>query len=284
MILRIEDIDRARCKKEYEDAILDDLRFLGLTWDEGPDIGGPFGPYRQSERRDVYDRAITRLKDQGLVYPCFCSRKELANLPRAPHAEDAETVYPGLCADLTAKEAFDRRQPDRTPSLRLRVPDREFCFNDLLFGCRCGNPRLQCGDFAVRRADGVVAYQLAVVADDASQGVTEVVRGADLLDSTPRQLYLYELLGSPSPRFGHVPLLVAKDGTRLAKRHKRLDFADLRQAGLAPEAIVGFLAFKAGLLDRPQKASPAELLSVFRFNALPTEPVVLTEGGAGAGW
>lgn len=251
---------------------MDDLRWLGLDWDEGP--------FWQSERGSAYDDAIERLAQAGLTYPCFCSRAEL-HAASAPHASDGTPVYAGTCRGLAAEEAA-RRASVRPPATRLRVPDAddpagviEFC--DLAYGPQREVLARECGDFLVRRSDGVVAYQLAVVVDDALMGVTQVVRGCDLLGSCARQIYLCRLLGFEPPEYGHVPLLVAPDGRRLSKREKDLDLGALRERGVTAERVVGTLAAAAGLADAGCVATPAELVHGFSWNRLCREDIVADE-------
>ena len=219
VILRIEDLDIARCPRRYGEQMCRDIQWLGLDWDEGPVIGGPSGPYEQSRRTALYQAALRRLEAQGLVYPCFCTRAEL-HAASAPHREDGQVVYPGTCRGLTAEQAAERaRRTGRAPALRLWVPEEEITFTDGHMGEYREWLPADCGDFLLRRSDGIFAYQLAVVVDDAAMGVTEVVRGADLLASTPRQLLLYRLLGLEAPAFYHFPLLLGSDGQRLSKRN-----------------------------------------------------------------
>ena len=195
VILRIEDLDIARCPRRYGEQMCRDIQWLGLDWDEGPVIGGPSGPYEQSRRTALYQAALRRLEAQGLVYPCFCTRAEL-HAASAPHREDGQVVYPGTCRGLTAEQAAERaRRTGRAPALRLWVPEEEITFTDGHMGEYREWLPADCGDFLLRRSDGIFAYQLAVVVDDAAMGVTEVVRGADLLASTPRQLLLYRCAG-----------------------------------------------------------------------------------------
>ncbi|MFB9329801.1 tRNA glutamyl-Q(34) synthetase GluQRS [Paenibacillus aurantiacus] len=275
-VLRMEDIDTPRCKPELAEQALADLRWLGLDWDEGPNVGGPFAPYVQSERIPMYEEALHRLEQDGRLYPCYCSRAELMAIASAPHGLGSEgPAYPGTCRSLTREEQA-RRAETKMPSLRFRVPDEAMSFVDLTAGEQRFPPGSG-GDFVVRRADGIISYQLAVVADDAAMGITDVLRGYDLLDSTPRQLMLYEALGLPAPRFAHVPLLNGTDGKRLAKRHGAISLAGLRQAGVAPERIVGWLAAMSGLLDRPEPVSTKELIRAFRLDLIPKEPVVVTD-------
>lgn len=272
MVLRVEDLDPRAASRERARLLMDDLRWLGLTWDEGP--------YWQSERGSAYDEAIARLDAAGLTYPCFCSRAEL-HAASAPHASDGTPVYAGTCRDLPAEEVA-RRSALRPPATRLRVPDAddpagtiEFC--DLAYGSRREVLARECGDFLVRRSDGVVAYQLAVVVDDALMGVTQVVRGRDLLGSCARQVYLGRLLGYAAPEYGHVPLLVAPDGRRLSKREKDLDLGALRERGARPERVVGALAAAAGLADSGWEGHPAELVGSFAWRRLRREDIVVDD-------
>ena len=202
-----------------------------------------------------------------LIYPCFCTRGQL-HAPNAPHRSDGEVIYPGTCRNLTAEERAERAKT-RRPALRIRVPDEEISFTDLLQGAFRENLARDCGDFILRRSDGVFAYQLAVVVDDALMGVNQVVRGSDLLTSTPRQIYLQQLLGYPTPEYCHVPLLCAPDGRRLSKRESDLTLAALRASGVRPEEIVGRLACCAGLIDRPEPIRPRELIPLFDLSQLP---------------
>lgn len=262
MVLRIEDLDPDRCRREYAEILKDDLRWLGLDWDREQ--------IPQSQRTAAYAAEFERLRDLGLVYPCYCSRGEL-RAASAPHAADGRVLYAGTCRNLTEAQ---RAAKTKAPAWRLMVPDRVYGFEDGLQGHFEENLARDCGDFLIRRADGVYAYQLAVVTDDGQGGITEVVRGMDLLDSTPRQLYLYELLHLTPPQFSHVPLLVAPDGRRLSKREKDLDLGVLRQ-NYTPEQLLGRLAHLAGLLDRPESVSARELAGEFSWKKVKKEPVVL---------
>lgn len=276
IVLRIEDLDPARTSRAYADALERDLAFLGLVWDEGGSAGGPGAPYYQSERTALYEQALTRLEARGLVYPCFCSRAQL-HAAEAPHAADGEPIYAGCCRNLTPAQVRARERT-RAPALRLEVPDRVYALVDGHCGAYAQNLAADCGDFILRRSDGVFAYQLAVVADDAAMGVTEVVRGRDLLSSAPRQLYLYELLGAAPPRFCHTPLLLAPDGRRLSKRDADLGLDALRARGFSAAEITGRLAFAAGLTARPAAAAPEELLSVFSWDKVPQGDIRLPAG------
>ncbi len=271
--LRMEDIDMPRSRPEWAELILTDLRWFGLDWDEGPDVGGSYGPYTQSERLARYQAALDKLARDGRLYPCFCSRAELFSVASAPHGLASEgPVYGGACRALTAAERA-RKAETKTPSLRFAVPDDDgVAFEDAVYGPVAFPPGAG-GDFVVRRADGIVAYQLAVVVDDAAMDITQAVRGADLLDSTPRQLWLYAALGLTPPAFAHVPLLCDANGERLSKRQKSLAAAALREAGVPAETLVGLLAWAAGLIDRPEPLRPAELVAGFELGRLPRQPI-----------
>ena len=272
VILRIEDLDIARCPRRYGEQMCRDIQWLGLDWDEGPVIGGPSGPYEQSRRTALYQAALRRLEAQGLVYPCFCTRAEL-HAASAPHREDGQVVYPGTCRGLTAEQAAERaRRTGRAPALRLWVPEEEITFTDGHMGEYREWLPADCGDFLLRRSDGMFAYQLAVVVDDAAMGVTEVVRGADLLDSTPRQLYLYHLLGLTPPVFYHFPLLLTAEGRRLSKRDGAVGLDSL-QDRLPPEEILGRLAFLAGFNPSAAPKTAAELLADFAWEKVPRQDI-----------
>lgn len=259
MFLRIEDLDPQRSKPEYISALREDLKWLGLDWDGEMPL--------QSSREAVYRFFFEKLP----VYPCYCSRNEL-HAASAPHASDGKFVYAGACRSLTEEE---KAQKDKAPAWRVEVPNREVHFTDGVFGEYRENLAKDCGDFIVRRSDGVYAYQLAVVCDDALGGVTEVVRGCDLLDSTPRQIWLYEALGFAVPQFYHVPLLVAPDGKRLSKREKSLDIEALKE-NHTPQAVIGKLAHTAGLSEDDAPITPAELLPLFSWKKIRKENIVIS--------
>lgn len=242
-MLRVEDIDRPRVVSGAETRQLDDLRWLGLDWDEGPDVGGPAGPYRQSERSDRYEAALDALARRGLLYRCDCSRAEIGRVASAPHPGDDGPRYPGTCRELGMRE----RRWKRPPATRLRVPAGEVIVEDMLQGIVRQDVAAAVGDFVLRRGDGVFAYQLAVVVDDLAMGITEVVRGADLLSSTPRQVLLARLLGGTPPRYAHVPLVVDAGGERLAKRGGGVAVREQRDAGVVPGRLVEALARLLGL-------------------------------------
>lgn len=268
VLLRIEDLDTMRCPRIYADAIEDDLRWLGLAAD------GPTPPVYQSERSDLYQEYFDRLAAAGLVYPCFCSRSQL-HAASAPHRADGQVVYAGTCRGLTPLEVAEKIK-SRAPAWRVKVPAEEIAFEDGHLGRYAENLAADCGDFYLRRADGVFAYQLAVVVDDALMGVSEVVRGADLVSSTPRQLWLYRTLGLPAPEFYHLPLLLAADGRRLSKRDGDQSLEHLRSV-YAPEEIIGRLAFVCGLQQKPTPRTPAELAADFDWRKVPKTDLFLPD-------
>ncbi len=258
-VLRVEDLDRPRVRPGATERMLDDLRWLGIDWDEGPDVGGPYAPYMQSERQALYIASLQRLQETGLVYPCYCSRAEIARAASAPH-EDEGPRYPGTCRHLSERQRRELEAAGRRPSLRFRVDDeRVITFHDLLAGEQQQHVQKAVGDFIVRRADGIFAYQFAVVVDDALMHITQVVRGADLLASTARQILLYEMLGFPVPIFAHVPLVLDCEGKRLSKRLQSEGLEPLRAAGATPERVVGRLAASCGLVEEGVAISALEL-------------------------
>ena len=268
LVLRVEDLDPPRVVAGAAERIAEDLRWLGLDWDEGPDTGGAFGPYQQSARGEPYDAALARLERDGLLFACTCSRREVAAASSAPHG-DLGPTYPGTCREGPA-------HPERPYSLRFRMRPPAPAFADGLHGV----VELEVSDdFIVRRSDGLYAYQLAVVVDDIAMGITEVVRGDDLLAATPRQLALYAALGAPAPRFVHVPLVLGGDGQRLAKRHGAIAIRDYRERGIAPQRVVGRLAESAGLVPSGTEATPAELLPGFDPRKLTRTAATLTDLG-----
>ena len=263
-ILRMEDLDTLRTKAEYAELLRDDLRWLGLSWDLETDA--------QSTRSAVYDRYFEALREKDLLFPCYCTRSQLHNV-NAPHLSDGTYVYAGTCRNLTAEQ---RAAQKRLPSWRVMVPDREYEFTDLVQGHYRENLLTDCGDFVVRRADGVYVYQLAVTVDDGESGVTEVVRGWDLLGSAPRQMYLQELFGFEHPEYAHIPMLMAPEGRRLSKRDQDLDMGALRQR-LKPEELIGVLAHAAGLTDDAKPISAVELATVFDWKKIGGREIVVTE-------
>ena len=274
IVLRIEDLDAERCPRIYADLLEQDLAWLGLVWDEGGSTGGPHGPYYQSECADIYTGQYKKLEAQGLVYPCFCSRAQL-HAASAPHRSDGQVIYAGTCRGLTPAEIAERSKI-RAPAWRVQVPDEVIAFEDGHMGHYEENLARDCGDFFLRRADGVFAYQLAVVVDDALMGVDEVVRGSDLLSSTPRQLWLYRKLGLTPPKFYHLPLLLASDGRRLSKRDGDQSLENLREK-YTPEEIIGKLAFACGLQASPAPTTPQALARTFDWSQVPKSDIVLPE-------
>jgi len=279
-VLRVEDLDRPRVRSGAMAQMLGDLRWLGLDWDEGPDCGGPFSPYLQSERQAIYDAYLARLRVADLVYPCYCSRAEVARAASAPQgAGDEGPRYPGTCRHLSAAERRGREATGRRPSLRFRAPDRLIAFTDLVAG-RMAQPVAQAvGDFIVARNDGIPAYQFAVVVDDGLMGITQVVRGADLLSSTARQIALFEALGFVIPTFGHVPLVVDARGARLAKREHAAGVGALREAGFSAGRVLGALAASCGLCAPGASLNIRDLLASFepeRLSGLAAGPVVIS--------
>jgi glutamyl-tRNA synthetase len=270
LVLRVEDIDAPRVIPGCEAEQLCDLRWLGLDWDEGPDVGGPFGPYRQSERGALYDEALASLRRLGATYLCDCSRAEIARVASAPHPGEEGPPYPGTCRDLPQE-----RELKRPGAVRLRVARRTIAFVDRFQGAANEDVRDHVGDFVLRRGDGVYAYQLAVVVDDDAMRISEVVRGADLLGSTARQIVLAEMLGGAARAHAHHPLLVGPDGARLAKRARGIGVADFRRGGVRPETVIGALAHALGLIERPEPMKPRDLIDadLGRLAAKLTVPV-----------
>jgi glutamyl-tRNA synthetase len=260
--MRVEDLDRSRVRPGIEKRQLSDLAEIGLDWD-GPVV-------RQSERMGLYGEAILRLEAEGRLYPCYCTRAEVRAAASAPHGISLSDRYPGTCRDLTAAERAGREAAGRRPALRVRAEGETVAFEDRLLGPF--EDRVD--EFVVRRNDGAPAYQLAVVVDDAAQGVGEVVRGADLADSTPRQIFLQRLLGLPTPRYAHVPLVLGPDEQRFAKRHGAVTLADLAARGESPRDALAWMARSLGLAGRGENPSPSDLVSRFDPKRLPREPTV----------
>lgn len=263
LVLRIEDLDPRAHNPHNTRMLLDDLTWLGLDWDEGP--------YYQSQRQEIYLEAIANLADKGLTYPCFCTRAEL-HAASAPHASDGTYVYAGTCRNLSSVDVTLRSQR-RPPATRLRVPDADdprgtIAFTDMVYGPQQEVLAHECGDFLVKRSDGVIAYQLAVVVDDALMGINQVVRGHDLLRSTARQIYLQQQLCFARPAYAHVPLLVAADGRRLSKRDRDLDVGTLRDQGVTPRQLLGWLAASIGLAEKDEELSAGDLVERFSWSAL----------------
>ena len=298
MILRMEDIDSPRVKLGAAQQAIDDLRWLGLDWDEGPDIGGPHAPYVQTERVALYESALRTLRsmersstvdffsetgrpfsekkatDLNRIYPCTCTRTDISEAASAPHVGQEGPLYPGTCSQLPASAA---ESLTAEYAWRFRVSDRVLLINDLFQGeVRC-HPSRELGDFVIGKKDGTPAYQLAVVIDDHAMGVTEVCRGADLLPSAFRQLELYEAFGWTPPQFLHVPLVTGPDGRRLAKRHGDTRISVLRDRGVRPERLLGLLAWSCGWQPDRRPVSLPDLLARFDLSQIPRTPFVMTE-------
>jgi glutamyl-tRNA synthetase len=259
-LVRVEDLDPVASREEHVRSHLADIAALGLDWD-GEVV-------RQSERRGLYDEAIARLTASGVTYACYCTRREVLEAAAAPHDHLPEGAYPGTCRELSGDERAARENAGRDPALRLRADGVSVVFDDRLHG-RCGGA---VDDFVIRRRDGTPAYNLAVVVDDAEQGIGEVVRGDDLLAGTPRQIHLATVLGLPVPVHAHVPLVIGPDGERLAKRHGAVTLADRRALGQGPAAVRSLLAGGLGLADPGEPVSPADLVERFDPDALPRRP------------
>ncbi len=261
LVLRMEDLDTQRCNEENARLLRQDLQWLGLDWDaETPP---------QSQRTDIYQQFFEKLLSQDLLYPCYCTREQLHSV-NAPHLSDGTYVYPGTCRSLTAPP----EKACRTPSWRVKVPDCTYVVDDLLQDRYMQNLQTDCGDFIVKRSDGLFVYQLACTVDDGLSGVTEVVRGADLLSSTPRQMFLQKVLGLPRPIYGHVSMLISPDGRRLSKRDKDLHLGCLRQK-ISPEKLLGILAGTSGITPSQAPVSAKDLISEFSWKKLKKEPIRL---------
>ena len=269
MVLRIENLDTQRTSLELARQVADDLTWLGLDWDEG----GVEPDWCQSERGEYYQAAFDRLEKMGLIYPCYCSRAERL-AANAPHRADGSVVYDGRCARLTPEQRLALERAGRRSAWRIRVPEEQVTVVDGHLGPYTEYLPRDCGDFILRRSDGVWAYQLAVVVDDALMGINHVVRGADLLPSAPRQAWLHRTLGYEPPQFFHLPLLVDPSGRRLAKRDRDLDMSVLRQR-YTPQELTGYLAWLAGLLPERKSVEPAQLIPLFSWGKVPKTEIVI---------
>jgi glutamyl-tRNA synthetase len=267
VLLRIEDIDSPRTRPGAAAQALDDLRWLGLDWDSEPVV--------QTMRLPLYEQALKTLQASEMVYPCTCTRSDVERAASAPHHDHEGPVYPGTCSGRSAADALGLSRAGRPFCWRFRVPERSPAFVDGFRGPCAVELRAVGGDFVVWKTARTPAYQLGVVVDDAAGGVTEVVRGDDLVPSTPRQLLLYEALGWPAPRFVHVPLVVGPDGRRLAKRHGDTRLSALRETGVRPGMLRGLLAWSCGWIDRVREVDVAELLPLFNLESLPRAPFEL---------
>ncbi|WP_407427365.1 tRNA glutamyl-Q(34) synthetase GluQRS [Treponema sp.] len=274
-ILRIEDLDRQRCKKEYSYQLIEDLLWLGLKWDNFSSLSncGLSDEFFQSNRDSFYVKAFNSLCEKGLVYDCFCHRADLL-ASSAPHLADGRIVYSGKCKNLTPEEKFSF-QKKQNPSKRISVEGCEISFQDICYGLQKCNLASECGDFIIRRADGNFSYQLAVVVDDALMGINQIVRGRDLIPSAFEQIYLYEKLGfSQVPEYFHLPLLLSQDGRRLSKRDKDCDMGFLRGC-FTPEKLIGKILFLCGCIEKEEKISLEEAVEIFTPQKIKNEDILL---------
>ena len=272
-VMRVEDLDEPRTVPAAVAGNLEELRWLGIDWDEGPDVGGPFAPYRQSLRHDLYGRMLEELEAEGTLFECFLSRRELRELSSAPHG--AAPVYGPRQRRQNELQRERKRAEGKRPAIRLQAPDTGVRFVDRLHGPQTFDAWSQVGDVVLRRADGAWAYQFAVVVDDLAMGIEEVVRGDDLLPSTAAQLLIYQALDRRPPSFMHVPLLLDEAGERLAKRRGALTLASLRDRGVPATRVVGLLAYTLGLLERPEPMTAGEFLGLASLDGLRREPYAL---------
>ena len=279
LLMRIEDIDSPRVKPWASQQAIDDLRWLGIDWEEGPDVGGDHAPYVQTERNDLYAAELNKLIESDRVFPCTCSRKDIAQAASAPHETSQSfahegPIYPGTCATWRYGDSVPQ---EGTYCWRFRAQDRTVAFDDVVVGVQSCNPQSQLGAFPVTQKNGKASYQLAVVVDDAMMGITEVVRGNDLIPSTFRQIEIYDALGYPIPSFAHVPLVTGTDGRRLAKRHGDTRLSQYRNEGLRPEKIVAWAAHSAGIVDSAAEISAIELAGRFEWSKLNRQNVIFTD-------
>lgn len=278
-VWRLEDLDAPRVVPGMAEAQLADLAWLGLDWDEGPDVGGPHAPYEQSRRSAFYEEALARLAEAERLFPCRLSRKDLQAVASAPHGAE-EAPYPASLRPRSIEpDWFERLRGAARPdaAIRFHVHDRPVRFIDRVYGPVTERVDLAVGDFVLKRRDGLYAYQLAVVVDDLAMGIDDVVRGADLLASTARQIQLIEALGGACPKYAHVPLMMNARGEKISKRDRGLTLRSWREAGVPPEAVTGYLAFSLGLLDRPEPCRPGDLLAVFAWEKIGRDGWVLPE-------
>lgn len=270
VFLRMDDIDRHRSRQKLAEQIIDDLLWLGFDWDKSP--GFADGIYRQSVKLDLYNAAVADLRRKGLVYPCFCTRKELRMLASAPHAGELEREKSCKCRNMAEADANNFMTQKPQYSLRLRSPEKEIVFTDAIYGKQAFPAS---DDFALIRSDGIPSYQLATVVDDSALGVNLVMRGNDLLSSTPRQIAILDSLNLPVPQYAHLPLLMDASGERLAKRHASFSVAQMRATGIMPENIFGLLAWKGGIRPEPEPVSLIGLLPDFGINLIRPRDIVI---------
>lgn len=280
-VWRIEDLDPPRVVAGMIEAALEDMAWLGMDWDEGPDAHessrqrGPHAPYHQSARAALYDQALARLAAGGHLFPCSLSRSDLLTLASAPHGDGGLPPYPAaLRPTLLAANWYAEYRAGAMPDCALRFPahDRPVQFHDRILGPQTERVDQTCGDFVLKRRDGIFAYQLAVVVDDLEMGITEVVRGQDLLDSTGRQIQLIQALDGRPPDYAHLPLVVNAAGEKLSKRDAGMTLRELRQRGAEPEAVVGYLGGSLGIPGVPRLASPGDLVEAFHWDRIPRDP------------
>jgi len=274
IVMRMEDLDSPRVKPWAARQAIDDLEWMGLTWDQTAP--------KQSDRAEEYRRVLDELIRVGAAYPCVCSRKDIQQAAAAPHRDDHMTVYPGSCRGKYASSAEAAEQTGRPAAWRVRVGDEPIVFEDRFAGLQEVNLAETCGDFVIFRNEGLAGYQLAVVIDDADQGVDAIVRGDDLLDSAARQIHLRRLLGAaPEPEYWHLPLVIGADGRRLAKRHGDTRLSHYRELGVSPDKILGLLAFMCGQSDKPRETDMPELLDNFDISRIAGGPVIFDDSGEG---
>lgn len=265
IVLRMEDIDRERCRREYASRLIEDLLWLGLDWDEGPGHSYFYGEPVQSRRLGLYHDFCHELERGGRVYPCFCSRARLRKIASAPHEGETAPVYDGACRDLTEEE---QKAFSKTPSWRIKVHTGYLAYTDMVLGEKKRRLQARKDDFVIRRADGMISYQLACAYDDAHMGITHVFRGNDLADSTFYQMYLIQIMGGSVPKYGHLPLLVDKAGIRLSKRQQGITVKEMREAKISAARMIGLLLYLAGGLTKPEPISAERAAKSIAFSEL----------------